>query len=46
MYTFDELADMLGSLGSQNIEMIAKLVNRKFEQIPLALKVESTASRR
>ena len=46
MYTLDELADMLGSLGSQNIEAIARLVNQKFEQIPLPLKVESTPSRR
>ena len=46
MYTLDELADMLGSLGSQNIEAIARLVNQKFEQIPLPLKVESAPSRR
>jgi len=46
MYTLDELADMLGSLGSQTIEAIAQIVNRKFEQVRLPLDVESSPSRR
>jgi DNA-binding CsgD family transcriptional regulator len=46
MYTLDELADMLSSLGSHNIETIARIVKQKFEQIPVPLNVESTPSRR
>jgi len=46
MYTLDELADMLGSLGSQKIETIAQIVNQKFEQVRFPLDVESSSSRR
>jgi DNA-binding CsgD family transcriptional regulator len=46
MYSLEELADMLGSLGSRTIETIAQIVNQKFEQVRMSSDTEPSPSRR
>ena len=46
MYSLDELADMLGSLGAQTIGEIAQIVNQKFGQVQMPSDIEPSPSRR